>query len=50
MITAKDSVGLIKEWPDRITDYLQSFILLIVENISFIDRDVSHIEETNSGE
>ena len=40
-------VGMVKEWLCRITDYLQSFIPLIIEKISFIDRDVFHIQETN---
>jgi hypothetical protein len=43
MKTGKDRVGKIKEWSDRIADYPSSFIPLIVEKISFIDRDVCHI-------
>ena len=45
MKTGKDRVGMVKEWPYRISDYPSSFIPLIVEKISFIDRDVLHIEE-----
>ena len=39
MKTGNDMVGMVKEWPDRIADYLSSFIPLIVEKISFIDRN-----------
>ena len=50
MKTGKDRVGMVKEWPDRIANYLSSFIPLIVGKISFIDRDVFYIQETNLGE
>jgi len=50
MITGKDWVGMVKEWLCRIADYPSSFIPLIVEKISFIDRDIICIEETNLGE
>ena len=50
MKTGKDRVGMVKEWQDRIANYLSSFIPLIVEKISFIDRDMICIEERNLGE
>jgi hypothetical protein len=40
--------GFGQEFLNRITDYLQSFIPLIVEKISF--WDVFHIQEINLGE
>ena len=43
-------VGMVKEWLCRIADYPSSFIPLIVEKISFIDRDIICIEERNLGE
>jgi hypothetical protein len=42
--------GFGEEFLNRITDYPQSFIPLIVEKISFIDRDMICIEERNLGE
>jgi len=50
IVTAEDWVGIVKEFRNRIADYPSSFIPLIVEKISFIDGDVFHMEERNSGE
>ena len=50
IIAAENWVDIIKELRNRITDYVSLFIPLIVEKISFIDRDVFHVEKRNSGE
>ena len=41
---------MVKEWPYRIAEYPSSFIPLIVEKISFIDRDVFHMKEIQENE
>ena len=43
-------LGMVKEWLCRIADYPSSFIPLIVEKISFIDRGIICIKERNLGE
>ena len=50
IIAAENWVDIIKELRNRITDYVSLFIPLIVEKISFIDRDVFHMKEIQENE